>query len=106
MNYYSNDEVFKGNIVFNDLDKLISLNNEKSDEYFEYLKEDLFQVVYEKDNIILDIGWYNQDSSNGGRFIIYLIKDFDWENPILKESCKEVTEIKNIVKNIIRTYNL
>lgn len=44
------------------------------------LKEDLLQVQY-ANNYLLDVGWYGEE--NG--FIIYIIKGYDWENPIRKD---------------------
>jgi len=46
----------------------------------EFLTEDLFQI--EKKNFIIDIGWYEGASL----FYIYLIKDFEWDLPLIKIS--------------------
>lgn len=43
------------------------------------LKEDMLQVIYPK-NYLLDVGWYG--SMQG--YIIYIIKNNDWENPVAK----------------------
>lgn len=47
---------------------------------YNIFKEDLLQVEY-ANNYLLDVGWYGEE--NG--FIICIIKDYDWENPILKD---------------------
>lgn len=43
------------------------------------LKEDILQVTYPK-NYLLDVGWYG--TMNG--YIVSIIKDNDWENPVAK----------------------
>ena len=45
----------------------------------ESLREDMLQVAYDND-YLLDVGWYG--SHNG--FIIHIIKNQDWEKPLLK----------------------
>ncbi len=42
------------------------------------LSEDLFQI--KNNNFIVDSGWYEGINS----FITYLIKDDNWENPVIK----------------------
>jgi hypothetical protein len=51
----------------------------------EYLSEDIFQI--QKNNYVIDIGWYEGPNL----FYIYLIKDFEWEHPLVKISayCRE-----------------
>ncbi|MBF7091206.1 hypothetical protein IUY40_06610 [Flavobacterium sp. ALJ2] len=43
------------------------------------LKEDMLQVIYPK-NYLLDVGWYGSMNS----YIIYIIRNNDWENPVAK----------------------
>lgn len=56
--------------------------DEKTDfaEHLIKLRENMLQVEF-PNNYILDIGWSN-DFEIDGYFIIYLIKHFDWENPV------------------------
>ena len=58
-------------------------------------KEDLLQVVYH-DNILLDVGWYASTKA----YHIYVIVDYDWENPKItikttskKELCKQLQTV-------------
>lgn len=44
------------------------------------LMEDIFQASL--DNFIIDSGWYGEDEN--GQFVTRLIKDYDWENPIVR----------------------
>ena len=57
-----------------------------------YLSEDMLQVEY-PNSYILDVGWYGKFQTLNGVFIIQIIKDTDWEKPILIEEYKSVTEL-------------
>ncbi|MDR7941970.1 hypothetical protein RIU82_18730 [Enterobacter soli] len=48
------------------------------------LQEDMLQVEF-PNGYILDIGWRPSFDING-KFYIYLIKDFDWEDPVYSGS--------------------
>ncbi len=43
------------------------------------LNEDLLQLKYTRANIIIDLGWYPAHSCDEGNYILYLVKDYDWE---------------------------
>lgn len=89
----------KGNIVFNDfsLKKDIPL-----DKQVDTLKEDMLQVEF-PNGYILDVGWRPSFDVNG-RFYIYLIKDFDWENHIYSGNASDIysleTEIVQAINNL------
>lgn len=62
-----------------------------------YKHEDMLQVSYHS-NYILDMGWY------GDKYIIYIIQDCDWDNPLYMFSTLDEKELKQIIlkcKNII-----
>jgi len=67
------------------------------------LKEDLVQVYYSKENMYIDIWWYPSFNKDG-YFILFLIKDNDWDNPIEKKSFQTIYELKNWISNIITKY--
>lgn len=47
------------------------------------LTEDLYQASME--NYVIDCGWYSSDEDDHqGRFITFLIKNQDWERPVLR----------------------
>ena len=46
------------------------------------LNEDLLQLKYTRANIIIDLGWYPAHNCDEGNYILYLVKDYDWENPL------------------------
>lgn len=67
-------------IVFDDLSEYINTHDKS------LLKEDMLQLAYKE--YIIDLGFY----LNG--FILYLIKDYNWDTPIKKEHIQE-NEITN-----------
>lgn len=67
-----------------------------------YLTEDLLQIEFE--NLILDLGWYGEISTNEGEFKIYLIQNQDWENPIIKKSSKYQKVIKETLEEILASF--
>lgn len=67
-------------IVFDDLSEYMNTHDKS------LLKEDMLQLAYKE--YIIDLGFY----LNG--FILYLIKDYNWDTPIKKEHIQE-SDIKN-----------
>lgn len=67
-------------VIFDDLSEYMNTNDKS------LLKEDILQLSYR--GYIVDLGFY----SNG--FILYLIKDQNWDTPIKTEHIQE-TEIIN-----------
>ena len=53
------------------------------------LKEDMLQLEYK--NYIIDLGFYNN------QFILHIIKDYNWENPIKKEYINNINDINIII---------
>lgn len=65
------------------------------------LKEDMLQLEYK--NYIIDFGFYSN------QFILYIIKDNNWENPIKKEYINNINNINSIINkycNDIVQYNI
>ena len=80
----------RGKIVYNDF----QINKDKPlEEHFDSLKEDLFQVNFDE-KYLIDVGWFPSFSEDG-RFQIVVIKDFEWENPILKKSCRTFHQLED-----------
>ena len=66
-----------------------------------YKHEDMLQVNYPP-NYILDMGWY------GDKYIIYIVRDHDWDDPLYMFSAVDEKELMhimfkciNIILNII-----
>ena len=68
-------------------------------EQLESLTEDLIQIEYDN-GYLIDIGWYPEYDAEGN-FIVQLIKDYNWENPIYKQGCKEDKQLKKILLKAI-----
>jgi hypothetical protein len=58
------------------------------------LREDMYQATYEQ--YAIDCGWYEPDE--GGEFVTYLIKDNDWDAPLIKIVVKEFEDAKWSIK--------
>jgi hypothetical protein len=62
--------------------------------------EDLLQIRNEHKNIILDLGWYPEMNPNGN-YCIKLIKDNNWEKPLITINNKSKDEIVKIIEDIL-----
>ena len=77
------------------------------DDIFPYLTipdetivcQDMYQATYEQYGI--DCGWY--ESAEGGSFITYLIKDYDWDTPVIKILTKNFDDAKWSI-NVCKDY--
>lgn len=76
-----------GKIVYFDFDT-------DSGESLNKYDEDLLQVKYPK-NILLDAGWYTNS------FVVYVIKNCNWENPVVKKECKDLAELHKALKECV-----
>lgn len=70
-----------------------------------YLQEDLLQITNEENNIIIDLGWYGNISTNNGEFIILVIKDLNWDNPEQEITSKSASEIYTKILELLHTYS-
>lgn len=57
-------------------------------------QEDILQVSYEGGgmNLTLDIGWYR------GEFVVVVVKEYDWEHPLLEKRCARTEELHAAVR--------
>jgi len=83
---------------FFDTDPL-KINNDNSNLWFN-LKEDLLQVENNKKNLLLDLGWYPEFSPKG-KYRIKLIKNCDWEKPLVKFENRNLNEIVKKIEKIV-----
>ena len=86
-------DFFPGRITYNDL--LIDESLPFEEQEFAY-KEDLFQVSY-NEKLILDIGWY-PEFCHEGKFLIVIVKNYNWEEPLYEKTCNEIISLKILVK--------
>ena len=71
-----------GKVIYNEFNIDFSL---LFSEQLDCLTEDLLQVKY-TDKYILDIGWFPEYELNGS-FIIQIIVDKNWDDPIYYRNC-------------------
>ena len=86
-----------GRVVFWDmsfLDPRRPLGDQAAD-----LKEDLAQIQY-PEGILLDIGWYPSFSSEG-HFIVTVVRDSDWDEPLFAEKQGTLHELMQSLQRAI-----
>jgi hypothetical protein len=67
-----------------------------------YLTEDLLQIEVGNQNLIIDLGWYGEIHGNQGEFKLFVIKNQDWEKPLVTESSKSQKSITKKLENILK----
>jgi hypothetical protein len=77
----------QASLLFNNYD--ISANEELNEENYN-LTEDMLQVEF-NNNVTLDVGWYIGIKC----FIVFVIKDYDWEKPMLRLEAHSYMELEN-----------
>jgi hypothetical protein len=66
-----------------------------------WLNEDLMLVEY-PGNYLLDVGWYGRAMTLNGVFIIYIIKDCKWDNPVYRREYRSVSELYKGMEEAIK----
>lgn len=94
-------EIDKQNILFNDID-YIDVSKDTS-EQIEDLKEDLMQIGL-NNGLIIDVGWYPSFNPSGN-FILYVIKNNDWNNPINVIYEKKINLLITKLNETIKEFN-
>jgi len=88
-------ELTDGKVVYWDMLDLDFAKELK--EQLDELKEDLAQVTFKNGEIILDIGWYPEFSRNGV-FVVSVIQNENWEEPLFQGRCKNLEKLKLVVQ--------
>ncbi len=85
-----------GSVEYNnsDLDFSIPIKDQ-----LDNLQEDLFQAVF-YDQYVIDVGWYPSEKINGS-FKLVVIKEYDWENPLVEKKCKSFDKLNQIMEELI-----
>ncbi|PZD93130.1 hypothetical protein DNH61_24675 [Paenibacillus sambharensis] len=68
----------------------------------EWVTEDMVQIEY-PNSYILDVGWYGDASKGNGKFVVYIIKEKNWEQPVYREEHKTLEDLYERMKGIIKT---
>jgi hypothetical protein len=85
-----------GEVVFWDLGSLDP--SRPLVDQVEDLKEDLVQVRYGL--VTLDVGWYPEFSSEG-EFVVRVVRDANWDKPLLVESSKTVDGLLTCIRRAL-----
>ena len=86
-----------GEVVYNEFEVDFT---KKYSEQEECLLEDLLQVKYAQD-YLLDVGWYPEYESEG-EFVVQIVKNQNWEEPIYKKNSKNKGDLIQDLNNAIR----
>jgi hypothetical protein len=82
-----------GKVIQNDFDLINESTDLKNQQLV--LSEDMLQIEV-SDQITFDIGWYSKPNGNG-TFIVFIIKDEDWESPLFKKKCYSLKTLKKAI---------
>ena len=77
-----------GTVTHDDLSHLQDIAVAKQ---VDLLKEDMLQVEF-AEGLLLDVGWYPEFDAAGG-FRINVIKNYDWDHPLIALTAHETTEL-------------
>ena len=79
-------------VVLDDLSEYIDTHNKH------LLKEDMLQLVYK--NYIIDVGFYSKG------FVLYVVKDHNWDVPMRKELIPQNDIINRISKACVEVLSI
>lgn len=94
-NFFESIDFKGGEITYNsfDINPLVPLSRQKFS-----LQQDMLQVRY--DLYLIDVGWYPSLNTKG-RFVIYLIYNCDWDEPIQVIEAKNLASLKVGLRKMI-----
>jgi len=82
-----------------DIDELDLSKSVESQIYL--LKEDLMQARF-GNGILLDLGWYPEFDPRG-QFVLSVVKEQEWENPILQLKFREMSQFMQNLNRAIKS---
>ena len=88
-------------LINNDFYSYDPVNSFNEADSLKYLNEDLLQCSFPKENVIIDLGWYGDTTTNKGEFRINVIKHENWEHPFNIIYSKSAEEIKDLLIKIL-----
>lgn len=93
-NFVANLNLYDGIVDYNDFD--IDENIPFEEQKYSY-KEDILQISF-GDRFTLDVGWYPEFNPTG-HFVIKIIQDKDWLNPVSRIKCKTLSRLKKAIES-------
>ena len=81
-----------GEVIYNDCE--IDPNLPFKDQEWSF-KEDILQIKFDTAEIhyTVDVGW-NPEFNKNGKFVIQVIKDYEWEGSVFNKRVKTFAELK------------
>lgn len=86
-----------GEVYFNYLDRIVESVGKES--YYLYTSEDILSVSFFNEKYIIDFGCYTVREKD--IFIIRLIENNDWDNPIHEKRMENLNNIYNEINNFV-----
>lgn len=96
-------------IMWNELPETDPDTLEKDSMEWLVFSEDILYIEKEKtelnkEKLALDLGWYPEADPNG-EFCLYVIKDDNWAEPEEAFRSRSVSEISDIIEDLLRKYS-
>jgi hypothetical protein len=85
-----------GDVTYNDWE--INPNQPFSEQELSF-KQDLLQIEF-RDCYLVDVGWY-PDFDEKGRFMVRVIKNYEWDKPVLRKKVKTFVGLKKCLQEAI-----
>ncbi len=88
-----------GEIIYNDYE--IDPNLPFKDQEWSF-KEDILQIKFDRaeNYYTVDVGW-NPEFDKNGKFVIQVIKHYEWENPVFNKRVKTFSKLKKCLQEAI-----
>lgn len=62
--------------------------------------ESLLQMSFERDNLVLDLGWYPEGDPQG-KYRLLLLRGIDWENPLVSYNTSLKEDVVQKIEEIL-----
>ena len=91
-----NLDIGEGVVVFDDISHLPDAF--EAARHIDCLREDMLQIRF-GDDVLLDVGWYPSFRKHG-HFLLMLVKNQDWEQPLESAKFTDVVTLKQRIAHI------
>lgn len=70
-------------------------------DHLHYLTEELLQLKYHQEELVVDLGWYGDTSRREGYFQLLLLRGLRWEAPLVRITSPSLTQITDKLEDLI-----
>jgi hypothetical protein len=70
-------------------------------DHLHYLTEELLQLKYHQEELVVDLGWYGDTSRREGYFQLLLLRGLRWEEPLVRITSPSLTQITDKLEDLI-----